>query len=1416
MASPTITVAVDVASLPQSITLAVNSVGIASSSTINSQQFSGTIGLSGPKGDTGAKGDKGDTGSTGLTGPANTLTIGTVTSGTAGASITGTAPSQTLNLVLPTATDATPSVKGIMQLTGDLGGTAASPTTPTALHVTGAETAAGIKTFTDTPVFGAPTNLFQLGLAPIPQGTTISSVVAGSSAALSANSTATGTAIVNVGFGAATRVITITATAGSNVVNSASFVSSDAGLPIYSEALVMQQGQGTRGNALQIQSVAQGYGSGNTILTLVPDVNSDPNSGIQTELILYNTTGGNYERLLQSWNGHQYTIAPTRQGTGLDNPIIFQMHGSVSLNAPQANTLLLTRDGSPQLLGATYSDAYGAVDSGALPKGTIIIGVTPGTSAVLSANSNVTGTFDFYLQPSWKNGRIVTASVTSGSNIITGNFLVTDVRDNLAGITITNGGSGYTVGDVLAVVGGTGGTLNVLTVDGSGAVLRVRTSNGGSGYSYNATGTVTGGTGTGFTLSYGASGSPIWGTPTISSVFTTSRTVTDAVTTSGSTTLTSATASFVIGDVGRSIYADGIAVGTYLLAYVSPTQITMSQPATRTATSVPATFGQSWILSNNIPTQSEWPAGNMGRIDFVVNSTGAVSTNAIVTVGANVVVPAAGTTVLPLSGDVGSDVYCQVSSNSSGFRATDPRNTGQSALIIDTMTGSLGTSLTTTSDKAMLKLRRGGSEKWRVGLNPSGANVDSFDIYNTVNSVTGLYVSATGSVRVGASGGNNTTAGDLTATRLSIGNVSMAAGNGSIMAGTGIITDNTSTNIGYGLTTVLNPDSDSSQQYRSLYYSLQTQSGGTANFTNSSNGLVGNFSEVRHQGQGSISLLMGGLFQNVVTNNNFSAANASVITAAYGARVQGIQATNSPTGTVTTAAGIKVIDGTVSSGPLVVTTNVGVDIDSVRIGSTNIGLRIAAPTTGATANYAIQLSDTGGTAAGGITWGTDANLYRSTTSTLKTDGSLNVVGTLTAGTYVGQTSIVTLGTIATGTWSATTIAANKGGTGQTSYADGQLLIGNTSTGGLSKATLTGTTNQITVTNAGGSITLATPQSIATSSSPTFAGLSLGNGSLNTVGNIEIEPSAVRDITVGRSTSGAGNNLTIQAGGALSGATDTSGGTLILSSGISTGSVRAGIQFNTASSGSAGTTDNTPAARAVLFSSSNGVIFSVTSVTNSTTGLVVSGNAYALGGTGAGAFQQYRHTTTNTAGNSLSVISGGATSGATDKAAGDLVLRTGLSTGTGGSNVRIQTMTRALSTGTSDNTATDRIIATSPKSVTNNSATTLATLTLASGSIVAGIIHYAVEVTDGTDYQIEEGVVSYHATNKAGTIANNTTVKSANQQAATAGTLTCTFTVTSAASPLIQLNANSSLTPSTGYPRVTYTLTNLTQQAIAIS
>jgi hypothetical protein len=63
-----------------------------------------------PKGD---KGDTGADGAPGAAGPANTLTIGTVSSGdTASANITGTSPSQVLNLVLPKGDKGQPGAAG--------------------------------------------------------------------------------------------------------------------------------------------------------------------------------------------------------------------------------------------------------------------------------------------------------------------------------------------------------------------------------------------------------------------------------------------------------------------------------------------------------------------------------------------------------------------------------------------------------------------------------------------------------------------------------------------------------------------------------------------------------------------------------------------------------------------------------------------------------------------------------------------------------------------------------------------------------------------------------------------------------------------------------------------------------------------------------------------------------------------------------------------------------------------------------------------------------------------------------------------------------------------------------------------------------------------------------------------------------
>jgi hypothetical protein len=136
-------------------------------------------------------------------------------------------------------------------------------------------------------------------------------------------------------------------------------------------------------------------------------------------------------------------------------------------------------------------------------------------------------------------------------------------------------------------------------------------------------------------------------------------------------------------------------------------------------------------------------------------------------------------------------------------------------------------------------------------------------------------------------------------------------------------------------------------------------------------------------------------------------------------------------------------------------------------------------------------------------------------------------------------------------------------------------------------------------------------------------------------------------------------------------------------------------------------------------------------------------------------------------------------------------------------------------GTTQQTALDRLVVGATKVLTNNSAITIANVTAGSNTSVGGRINYCVEVEDGTDVQYECGSATYGVSNKGGVFSGNTVTKFGNHQNATAGTLTVTFAISGANPALLSVNANSSLTPSTGFPRITYSLQNLGQQAVAI-
>jgi hypothetical protein len=89
-------------------------------------------------------------------------------------------------------------------------------------------------------------------------------------------------------------------------------------------------------------------------------------------------------------------------------------------------------------------------------------------------------------------------------------------------------------------------------------------------------------------------------------------------------------------------------------------------------------------------------------------------------------------------------------------------------------------------------------------------------------------------------------------------------------------------------------------------------------------------------------------------------------------------------------------------------------------------------------------------------------------------------------------------------------------------------------------------------------------------------------------------------------------------------------------------------------------------------------------TNNRLGLLTTSPSSAIGisGNAARTIQMERHTTANTAGNSLTILAGSSTSGAEDKNGGNLLLSAGTASGTGSSNILFQVAT-AGATGTAD-------------------------------------------------------------------------------------------------------------------------------------
>lgn len=123
--------------------------------------------------------------------------------------------------------------------------------------------------------------------------------------------------------------------------------------------------------------------------------------------------------------------------------------------------------------------------------------------------------------------------------------------------------------------------------------------------------------------------------------------------------------------------------------------------------------------------------------------------------------------------------------------------------------------------------------------------------------------------------------------------------------------------------------------------------------------------------------------------------------------------------------------------------------------------------------------------------------------------------------------------------------------------------------------------------------------------------------------------AARSILVERTTGTTGNNLTVQAGGAVSGGTNRWGGTLRLSGGIATGNGSSMIEFYTAGGGTSGTADLAPTKKA-WFNASGGFMFGSGAGSGFTNASIGAGIDVAYGGSPAGlAFGAENNLTTRT-------------------------------------------------------------------------------------------------------------------------------------------------------------------------------------------
>lgn len=286
---------------------------------------------------------------------------------------------------------------------------------------------------------------------------------------------------------------------------------------------------------------------------------------------------------------------------------------------------------------------------------------------------------------------------------------------------------------------------------------------------------------------------------------------------------------------------------------------------------------------------------------------------------------------------------------------------------------------------------------------------------------------------------------------------------------------------------------------------------------------------------------------------------------------------NLPAGGLIVGASELYVNGNVGIGTASPTQKLQVVGGDIAVGSTN-GYRIGAQSilrhTVSSGNLALGVNAVniaasgaqnigiGTNALGGLSTGNDnVSIGPDALDALNT-GAFNVaIGTNALGSLTANTSNTAIGysagAVVTGA-NNTMIGYNAGNT--TTFGNSNIIIGANavaSTPGMSNSLVIG--SHIFGSNTG----------------------NIGFGVPSPVSSLQFNGTTARDISVERNIGSIGNSLTLLAGGAGSGTTNTAGGDLFLSSGVATGSSQSNIQFKTAGGGGSGSTDSNPAVKMII-------------------------------------------------------------------------------------------------------------------------------------------------------------------------------------------------------------------------------------------